>query len=182
MNLALEMTAGDTISAKVVEEAPVGTYSVTRIDNPAEGRFDLFSNGQFNYISNPNFAGVVRFRVMICSEACTRLCDTGEVRILIRPKVVKPQDITIEVPNAITPNEDGKNDALVIDNIEKYPKNELIIFNRWGDILYKAKPYANDWNGTNQQGQPLPEGTYYYLLRLDINNAKILRGDMTILR
>ena len=182
VNLALEMTAGDTISAKVVEESPAGTYSVTRIDNPAEGRFDLFSNGQFNYISNPNFAGVVRFRVMICSEACTRLCDTGEVRILIRPKVVKPQDITIEVPNAITPNEDGKNDALVIDNIEKYPKNELIIFNRWGDILYKAKPYANDWNGTNQQGKPLPEGTYYYLLRLDINNGKILRGDMTILR
>ena len=182
VNLALEMTAGDTISAKVVEEAPAGTYSVTRIDNPAEGRFDLFSNGQFNYISNPNFAGVVRFRVMICSEACTRLCDTGEVRILIRPKVVKPQQITIEVPNAITPNEDGKNDALVIDNIEKYPQNELIIFNRWGDILYKAKPYANDWNGTNQQGQPLPEGTYYYLLRLDINNGKILRGDMTILR
>ena len=182
INLSLEMTAGDTLTAKVVEEAPAGTFSVTRIDNPVEGHFELFSNGQFSYIANPNYSGIVRFRFMICSDACTGLCDTGEVRILIKPKKIIPQDVEIIVPNAITPNDDGKNDFLMIDNLDKYPKNELIIFNRWGDILYKSKNYNNDWNGTNQSGEPLPEGTYYYVLRLSLNDAQILRGDLTILR
>ena len=182
INLSLDMIAGDTLTSKVVEEAPVGTYSVTRLDSPQEGRFDLFSNGKFSYISNPNFSGIVRFRFMICSEACTGICDTGEVRILIKPRRITPIEISVEVPNAITPNEDSKNDVLMIDNLDKYPQNELIIFNRWGDILYKSKPYNNDWNGSNQMGSPLPEGTYYYVLRLNINDGKVLRGDISILR
>ncbi len=182
INLSLDMVAGDTLVSKVVEEAPAGTYSVTRLDSPQEGRFDLFSSGKFSYISNPTFSGIVRFRFMICSDACTGLCDTGEVRILIKPRAIKPTEIIVDVPNAITPNEDGKNDVLMIDNLDKYPENELIIFNRWGDILYKSKPYINDWNGSNQTGNPLPEGTYYYVLRLNINDGKILRGDISILR
>ena len=103
--------------------------------------------------------------------------------MLINPK---SEDTTIvqigEIPNAITPNGDGKNDALRIDGIEQYPNNELIIFSRWGDILYKAKPYQNDWQGVNQSGGDLPEGTYYYVLRLNVNDGKILKGNMTILR
>lgn len=182
INISLEMEAGDTIMAKVVEEAPQGSYSATRIDNPNEGRFDLFSNGQFTYIANPSYVGVVRFRFMICSELCTGICDTGEVRILIKPKKVIVKPIEVDVPNTITPNDDGKNDVWVIDNVEKFPSSELIIFNRWGDILYKAKPYSNNWNGSNQAGEPLPEGTYYYVLRLNINDGKILKGDITILR
>ena len=86
------------------------------------------------------------------------------------------------MPNAITPNGDGKNDALRIDGIEQYPNNELVIFNRWGDVLYKAKPYLNDWQGVNQTGGELPEGTYYYVLRLNVNDGKIMKGNMTILR
>lgn len=182
VNVSLEMYAGDTLVTNVAEEAPAGTYSVTRLDNPAQGRFDLFSNGRFSYIADPKYIGVVRFRFMICSELCTGICDTGEVRILIKQKPDTTKTPEIMVPNGITPNDDGKNDALIIDNLNKYPSNELIIFNRWGDILYKAKPYANNWEGTNQSGQPLPEGTYYYLLRLNINDGKILRGDITVLR
>lgn len=182
INLSLEMESGDTLKSKIGEEAPVGTYSITLLDSPQEGRFDLFSGGSFSYISKSNFSGVIRFRYMLCSDACTNMCDTGEVRILVKPKIEIPKEVKIDMPNAITPNDDGKNDALVIDNLDKYPANELIIFNRWGDILFKAKPYTNDWNGTNQKGDPLPEGTYYYVLRLNINDGKILRGDITVLR
>ena len=95
-------------------------------------------------------------------------------------------DITIDIPNAITPNEDGLNDVFIIDFIladpSKYPDNELLIFNRWGDTVYRARPYQNDWSGINKLGIPLPEGTYYYLLRLDLQNGLIYKGDITILR
>jgi large repetitive protein len=183
LNLALEMFMGDTITSEVTENAPVGTYTVTRLTNPVNGRFDLFSNGKFTYIADKSFAGIAKFNFQICSEKCPGFCDTGDVRILIRPKPPKPDTLVeVVVPNAITPNGDGKNDTWIIDNVDKYPKSELIVFNRWGDIMYRSKPYKNEWDGTNNAGQPLPEGTYYYVLRLDLNNSKVLRGDITILR
>lgn len=182
VNLSLITKMGVPVTGNVSESAPIGTYSVTRLTNPQNGRFDLFSNGSFTYIPEPKFEGIVTFRYIICSDLCTQLCDTGEVRILIKKVEDTVKIVNIGVPNAITPNDDGKNDALVIDGLDQFTENELVIFNRWGDILFKSKPYKNDWRGTNQSGDPLPEGTYYYILRLNTADGKILRGDMTILR
>jgi len=89
------------------------------------------------------------------------------------------------IPNAITPNGDGLNENLFfwhLETPEEYPDNELIIFNRWGDIVHQIAPYNNTWNGTNNRGESLPEGTYYYILRLNLNEGEILRGAVTILR
>ncbi len=182
VNLSLVTYVGVPIMGNVTENAPSGTYSVTRLTNPDRGRFDLFSSGAFNYIPDSTFTGITKFRYIICSDKCTQLCDTGEVRILIKPKEDTVKVVRLDIPNAITPNDDGKNDALVIDGLDKFSENELVIFNRWGDVLYKSKPYHNEWRGTNQSGNPLPEGTYYYVLRLNTADGKILRGDMTILR
>jgi gliding motility-associated-like protein len=184
-SLALEVFAGDSVKANVTESAPIGTYAVTALNSPASGRFALFSNGAFNYISDSTYKGVVKFKYLICSQTCAMVCDTGEVRILVKEKT-KPTRIDsiseMDIPNAITPNGDGKNDFFVIDNIEKYTKSELTVFNRWGEILYRSKAYNGQWGGTNQNGQPLAEGTYYYILRLNVDDGKILRGDVTILR
>jgi large repetitive protein len=118
---------------------------------------------------------------MICSDQCSRLCDTGEVRILYerRDTVARPP---LNIPNAITPNDDGKNDRWVIDGLEEFKDNDLTIFNRWGDVLFKVKSYQNDWDGRNSTGNELPEGTYYYVLRLNVSDGKVYRGDITILR
>ena len=67
-------------------------------------------------------------------------------------------------------------------NPDEYENNEILIFNRWGNIVYSASPYNNDWNGVSQSGKPLPEGTYYYVLRLNLNTGEIYKGDITILR
>jgi large repetitive protein len=172
---------GDTVIGNVSLSAPVGTYSVTRLTNPEVGRFDFFSNGGFTYIPDTNFLGIAKFRYVICSDQCSRLCDTGEVRILFekRDTVAK---VALNIPNAITPNDDGKNDRWVIDGLGDYKDNELVIFNRWGDVLFKVKSYQNDWEGRTVSGEPLPEGTYYYVLRLNVNDGKIYKGDITILR
>jgi gliding motility-associated-like protein len=183
-SLALEVFAGDSVKANVTESAPIGTYAVTALNSPASGRFAIFSNGAFNYISDSTFKGVVKFKYLICSQTCAMVCDTGEVKILVKEKIKPIVDTTtdVDIPNAITPNGDGKNDFFVIDNIEKYTKSELTVFNRWGEILYRSKAYNGQWGGTNQNGQPLAEGTYYYILRLNVDDGKILRGDVTILR
>ena len=65
----------------------------------------------------------------------------------------------MDIPNIFTPNNDGKNDLFKIKDLESYPGSQLIIFNRWGNEVYRADNYLNNWNGGNLAG-----GTYYYLL------------------
>jgi gliding motility-associated-like protein len=78
--------------------------------------------------------------------------------------------LTINIPNAYSPNGDGVNDVFRITNIESYPQSSFQVFNRWGNKVLDQSPYANDWDGTNQFGsafgEQLPESTYYYVLDL----------------
>lgn len=82
----------------------------------------------------------------------------------------------------ITPNEDGLNDVFILEDILVYPDNEIIIVNRWGGTVFKAKPYLNDWDGKTNTGKSLPEGTYYYMLKLrpELSQQNILYGSITI--
>ena len=182
--LGLETFAGDTVHANLIEATPPGTYTIRRLNDPTIGRFEYFSNGAFNFMTDSTESGIAKFQVLTCSVLCTNLCDTGDVRILVksRPHPVDTTLNNITVPNAFTPNGDGKNDYFVVDGVDKFPANELVVFNRWGEIVYRAKPYNNDWGGNNQSGAPLPEGTYYYVLRLNINDGKVLSGDVTIMK
>jgi gliding motility-associated-like protein len=68
----------------------------------------------------------------------------------------------------ISPNNDGKNDKWIINNLYKYPDNKVTIFNRYGNVVFEAEPYNNDWEGTYQQNGtvvgPLPAATYFYII------------------
>ncbi len=82
--------------------------------------------------------------------------------------------------NGFSPDGDGKNDTWVIKNIDLFPDNELRIFNRWGDEVFKAKGYNlnNAWNGTNMNS-----GTYFYVLKVNISGApKVYKGFITMLK
>lgn len=75
------------------------------------------------------------------------------------------------IPEVFTPNGDDKNASFEIKNIDRYPHNSILIFNRWGNKVYEGKPYMNEWDGRNYFGPKvggnlLPEGTYFYLLDL----------------
>lgn len=80
-------------------------------------------------------------------------------------------DNTINVFNAVSVLEDGKNDFLRILNIEQYPNSAVTIFNRWGDRVFEMKAYNNDvrdkrFNGLSDAGNVLPSGTYFYSINL----------------
>lgn len=89
-------------------------------------------------------------------------------------------DYVLETVNLFTPNGDGKNDFFKIRNIELYSDCELTVFNRWGKEVYNARGYQNDWDGT-YQGQPLPEGSYYYMVKCDGTDL-VYDGSVSILR
>lgn len=85
-------------------------------------------------------------------------------------------------PTAFSPNNDGVNDEFVIPGLERFPEAELVVVNRWGGIVYQAKPYQNNWNGQSLNHKPLSEGTYYYLLYLDLANGKMITGNIALIR
>jgi len=87
------------------------------------------------------------------------------------------EDITI--PNAITPNGDGKNDFWEIPDIDGNTNYSLTIFNATGTIIYDANTYQNDFNGINNG--KIAEGTYYYVIvRKDGLDKRT--GTLTIIR
>jgi gliding motility-associated-like protein len=76
---------------------------------------------------------------------------------------------SISVYNAVSPNGDGLNDFLRIANIEKYPNNTVILFNRWGDKVFEMNGYDNKdkvFRGlSNLNGnKEIAPGTYYYVI------------------
>lgn len=89
----------------------------------------------------------------------------------------------LEIPTGFSPNEDGMNDAWTLGFLSFYPNVVVQIYNRWGDLLVESAPgYPEPWDGT-YQGDPLPIGTYYYVIR--VNEPEFpdpLTGPVTILR
>jgi gliding motility-associated-like protein len=98
--------------------------------------------------------------------------DTVRVR-------VEPSDDLVFY-SAFTPNADGVNDYFFIGNIQKYPDNVLKIYNRYGQVIFTAANYQNDWNG-EYQGNKIPTGTYFYILYTNTDKGNY-SGSVTILR
>lgn len=76
----------------------------------------------------------------------------------------------IRVSAAVSPNADGVgNDAMFIENIEKYERNEVVLFNRWGGTVYKTSNYDNkdnNFKGLNNSGKEVTDGSYFYLIQV----------------
>lgn len=86
----------------------------------------------------------------------------------------------VDIPNALTVNEDNANETFWIENIEYYPDNELVIYNRWGSVIYRTFGYINEWDGT-RNGEPMPIGTYYFILKLNDEDNQEFQGYLTLL-
>ncbi|MDQ3140743.1 MAG: gliding motility-associated C-terminal domain-containing protein [Bacteroidota bacterium] len=84
---------------------------------------------------------------------------------------------------AISPNGDGRNDVLFIDCINNV-NNELFIYDRWGNQVYHAVNYLNDWDAVDLDGDDLNEGTYMWVVRViePGKNDTIYKGTVTVVR
>jgi gliding motility-associated-like protein len=129
-----------------------------------------------SYIKNPNNYYTIAipledttFQLIVFSEnGCT---DTARVKIKLKKAVIPF--------NAFTPNGDGVNDYWVIKYIDRYPHNNVRIYNRYGLQVANYNNYSNQWDGT-YGGKPLPTGTYYYIIALDYKHKQ--SGSVTIIR
>lgn len=115
------------------------------------------------------------------------LMDSVNTGILMQPKGVYTLTVTdglgcidsnvYEIPegpckgiviyDVITPNGDGANDFWMINGITDYPGNLVQIFDKWGDLVYEKYGYRTDWHGQGSKGAELPDGVYYYIVKLN---------------
>ena len=94
-------------------------------------------------------------------------------------------NICISPYRAFSPNDDDTHEFWEIENIELYPEAVISIYNRNGSQIYRRRNYENAegvaFGGKNSEGQPIPSGTYYYIINLD-NGDDVFKGTLTIVR
>jgi len=135
-------------------------YSLTIVEIPLIGSASV-EEDMIIYIPDGRLSGTVTFSYELCAVGCPDQCSEAEVTI-----VVGDEGDCIS-PTIITPNGDNINDNFVVPCLDSgtYTDSELVVFNQWGDEIYSARNYSNDWGGTFE-GKALAAGTYFYILDL----------------
>ena len=88
-------------------------------------------------------------------------------------------DLPVTIYNVITPNGDGSNDFLNIENIDLYPESEIVLLDRWGVEVFSTTGYGNDFPG---EGQRLPAGNYICIVKLNRTAAAPVTQMITVIR
>jgi gliding motility-associated-like protein len=152
------------------EELPL---SVNFCSFPAHGIVIINSDNTITYSPYPEFEGDDSFCYQICTTEQPVMCSDTVVYIHVK----QPDISDLFIFNGISPNGDGNNDFWKIKGIENYPDNKVTIYNRWGDVIRKISGYNNStrsWDGTNEDGKLMPNGTYFYVL--EIKDMGIRKG------
>ncbi|MGV6862026.1 MAG: T9SS type B sorting domain-containing protein [Putridiphycobacter sp.] len=184
------IAVNDSTLTKATTEVTFNVYpndtgdetSITIVSLPNNGTVVNNGNGEMSYTPDEGFVGIDTLTYLICDPNCTNSCDTATVYITIE------KIDSLIIPNGFTPNGDNFNDYFVIENLEQYPNNNIIIFNRWGDVVFTASPYNNDWDGTSTNvniivnGNQVVDGTYFFVLDIGEEGEEKINGFIDLRR
>jgi gliding motility-associated-like protein len=196
----LELTKGDyayTISDKngcqVSDEISIGgadeplrfEYKVfsALCDSAKDGRIELLPMGgvtPYTVIWDDDNDQLVRDSIKAGVYGVTIIDSIGcEVKLAIKVgELCKDPGL----PDVFSPNGDGVNDAFAIPDLDRYPKHDVRIYNRWGNVVFKAEGNFTPWQGQNTNGKDLPAAAYFYVIKLNDPTGIIWNGSITIIR
>lgn len=112
----------------------------------------------------------ITYQLKLTARGGCSVTDTIFIRVLKGP----------EVPNAFSPNGDGIHDTWKIKYLDGYPGATIDVYNRYGQIVFRSLGYDKEWDGT-RNGNPLPVGTYYYIIN-PRNGRQIITGSVTLIK
>lgn len=150
-----------------LESLCVGSDFTIRI-LPVENSFDS-STSTFLW-SGPNSFSSTDSQIVITNQ------QTGSYNVTVTntdscstTKSIEVVSTLCDIPNLITPNNDGSNDSF---DLSGFDINRFQVYSRWGRLVYEEYNYSNGWRGQNMQNEPLPDSTYYYLFTLSNGEEK----------
>ncbi|MBQ0738368.1 T9SS type B sorting domain-containing protein [Aquimarina celericrescens] len=120
-------------------------------------------NFQYSNEFQVNEGGVYKAYVKD-TEACR--VATREFPVLLYPKF-------------ITPNEDGKNDVFQLKGIEYFNASELLIFDRFGKLLFQQTGKRFFWDGS-YNGKGLPSNEYWFIV--NIEGMSTVKGHFSLIK
>lgn len=167
--IAAQCGFGITLSGPGIDVVNVDFDAGADVEIPEGGSVQLGATGGTTYDWSPtvglsgnnipdpiaNPSGSTAYAVSTVINGCT-YSDTVVVDVI---RLIDP-------PNTFSPNEDGINDTWEVPGIADYPGSEVLIFDRWGQKVFKSNGYREPWDGTHN-GKDLSEGTYYYYIQLN---------------
>jgi gliding motility-associated-like protein len=153
------------------------------------GPWEVFISDEFNNnnkttgtFNNPFhfYAGHGEYPVTLITETVYGCSDTITKIVKISP------DYMVYVPNAFTPNGDGRNDTFYPQGLGINPTNfSFRIFDRWGSVVYENNYYDESmgWDGT-ANGKELPMGVYVWIITTEDLEGETTeyKGHVTLIR
>jgi gliding motility-associated-like protein len=160
----LNVSGSIIITASAVNGPVTFTLLNTALSQPS-GNFDNLRGGRYNF----------------------RIADAGgcskDTSITLTENMPIGGCHDIFIPNAFTPNNDGRNDLFNINLSSAFKDITLQVFNRWGNMVCQGKGNIISWDGS-YKGIQQPVGIYIYnLICTDRNGVqKNLKGTLTLIR
>ena len=131
----------------------------------AEGKFlwqDEFANTERTVAHSGVFQASVR-------NECATVTDSIEIDY-------GACDCVLYAPNSFTPNDDGLNDVFLAYSCGDIIITSLLIFNRWGEIIYQTSTEPFQWNGY-YKGKPSETGVYAWSIRYELHRGRKIKPD-----
>jgi gliding motility-associated-like protein len=142
---------GQTLQFSCVNSTQFESYDWSFTQEP-----QTYSTSKFNLVFNNTGFHELKFSIRSdigCIYRDTVTLDVGN------------ELLKLQVTNLLTPNADGKNDHLYIENLERYPNNRVTLYNSWGRQLFTKSGYENDWD-LKLNGTYVDAGNYLCVVEL----------------
>lgn len=169
---SLKYTAGNcgsSLDAQIIANVVGGIGSKTYEMLPGNL---LSNNGVFSKIQTAGLYTIVVTDANQCSAIATirleeRICCDNLI-----------------IPNAFSPNYDGKNDEFKVLNLKGIDIKEFVIYNRWGGVVFTSQHIDDRWDGKTK-GVENEMGSYYYLIKYFCESTQkehVVKGELTLIR
>ena len=134
-----------------------------------------FGNGNTLAVSNTNTVSTTYLTAQsytVWLVASNGFCTDSTLTTIIVLPAGAPE---IVLPNVFTPNGDVTNDEWIIQTTN-IASIEIVILNRWGNVMAQITDLATGWNGKTTNGNDATEGTYFYKYSAQALNGENLSG------
>ncbi|MEW6468627.1 MAG: PKD domain-containing protein [Bacteroidota bacterium] len=154
-------------------------YFVNTTTNAATYSWD-FGDGSSSLLANPvhTYAQKGVYLVVLYTSNASGCYDTAMRVVEVEP------EFSFYIPNAFTPNDDGKNDVFMGEG-QEISAFEMLIFDRWGELIFRTENPLEGWDGTVRGGSEIAQQDAYVYkisLRDHRNKQHVYHGTVSLIK